>query len=130
MACVRLVHAYKFRLNVKNRFIIFLKNLTIPRLFINFYRLQRSRILETRKVIQRGFKCHKFSPEILCFISNRPHYSLALFSSFIYTCSTSECHCLRECYRGQKLWSTDLAETWHRSCDKVFQEPLWLTSLR
>ena len=26
-----------------------------------------------------------------------------------------QCHCLRKCFRGQKLWSTDLAETWHRS---------------
>ena len=26
-----------------------------------------------------------------------------------------QCHCLRKCSRGQKLWSTDLAETWHRS---------------
>ena len=25
------------------------------------------------------------------------------------------CHCLRKCSRGQNLWSTDLAETWHRS---------------
>ena len=26
-----------------------------------------------------------------------------------------KCHCLRKCSRGQNLWSTDLAETWHRS---------------
>ena len=26
-----------------------------------------------------------------------------------------KCHCLRKCSRGQKLWSIDLAETWHRS---------------
>ena len=26
-----------------------------------------------------------------------------------------KCHCLRKCSRGQKLWLTDLAETWHRS---------------
>ena len=26
-----------------------------------------------------------------------------------------KCHCLRKCSRGQKLWSTDLAETWRRS---------------
>ena len=26
-----------------------------------------------------------------------------------------KCHCLRKCSRGQKLLSTDLAETWHRS---------------
>ena len=26
-----------------------------------------------------------------------------------------KCHCLRKCSRGQKLWSTDLAETCHRS---------------
>ena len=26
-----------------------------------------------------------------------------------------KCHCLRKCSRGQKLWSTGLAETWHRS---------------
>ena len=25
------------------------------------------------------------------------------------------CHSLRKCSRDQKLWSTDLAETWHRS---------------
>ena len=25
-----------------------------------------------------------------------------------------KCHCLRKCSRDQKLWSTDLAETWHR----------------
>ena len=62
------------------------------------------------------------------FTSERPHYLLALFSSFIYTCSTSECHCLRECSRGQKLWSTDLAET-EAGCDEAFQKPLWLTSL-
>ena len=29
--------------------------------------------------------------------------------------SLIKCHCLRKCSRGQKLWSTDLAETWHRS---------------
>ena len=29
---------------------------------------------------------------------------------------TVKYHCLRKCSRGQKLWSTDLAETWHRSC--------------
>lgn len=33
-----------------------------------------------------------------------------------YTDSGSvKCHCLRKCSRGQNLWSTDLAETWHRS---------------
>ena len=26
-----------------------------------------------------------------------------------------KCNCLRKCSRGQTLWSTDLAETWHRS---------------
>ena len=26
-----------------------------------------------------------------------------------------KCHCLRKCSRGKKLWSTVLAETWHRS---------------
>ena len=41
-----------------------------------------------------------------------------------------KCHCLKKCSRGQKLWSTDLAETWHRSwCIKIFQKPIWLTSL-
>ena len=31
------------------------------------------------------------------------------------TIAQLKCHCLRKCSRGQKLWSTDLAETWHRS---------------
>ena len=26
-----------------------------------------------------------------------------------------KCHCLRKCSRDEKLWSTDLAETWLRS---------------
>ena len=26
-----------------------------------------------------------------------------------------KCHCLRKCSRGKNLWSTVLAETWHRS---------------
>ena len=26
-----------------------------------------------------------------------------------------KCQCLRKCSRGQNFWSTDLADTWHRS---------------
>ena len=32
-----------------------------------------------------------------------------------YAGESFKCYCLRNCSRGQKLWSTDLAETWHRS---------------
>ena len=44
-----------------------------------------------------------------------------------------KCHCLRKCSRGQKLWSTDLAETWHRSWVWYFKSHfgslLWLLVL-
>ena len=33
------------------------------------------------------------------------------------TFAISLCHCLRKRSMGQKLWSTDLAETWHRSLE-------------
>ena len=51
--------------------------------------------------------------------------------SMNFACRQSiKCHCLRKCSRDQKLWSTDLAETWHRSWDnEIFKKPLWLTSL-
>ena len=46
----------------KNRSIIFLKNLTIPRLIINLHLRQVSRTLNTKKVIKWGFKCQKLFP--------------------------------------------------------------------
>ena len=64
-------------------FLIFLKNLTIPRLSINVRLSLVSRTLKRRKVIKWGFRYHKFPPDFV-FISERPHYSLALFSSFIW----------------------------------------------
>ena len=38
-----------------------------------------------------------------------------LFSKDQFELMVFKCHCLRKCSRGQKLWSTNLAETWHRS---------------
>ena len=35
-------------------------------------------------------------------------------ASSIFCPISLKCHCLRKCSRGQKLWSTDLAEAWHR----------------
>ena len=42
-----------------------------------------------------------------------------------------KCHCLRKYSRGQKLWSTDLAQTLGTEvgCNERFQKPIWLTSL-
>ena len=47
-------------------------------------------------------------------LHNSNHF-VFFFIIFVSICFSFECHCLRKCSRGQKLLSTDLAETWHRS---------------
>ena len=81
-----LVHTYQFQ----NRSMKFLILLTITRSIVNKYTLQVSRTLKTGKAFKKGLKYNQFPPDVV-FTSERPHYySLALFSSFICTCTTSK----------------------------------------
>ena len=65
------------------------------------------------EVLKQGHKAHVVgffsAPDSLTAIN--PRYGYVIFQPV----TTLKCHCLRKCSRGQNLWSTDLAETWHRS---------------
>ena len=82
-----LVHAYKFHGNLK---IAFLKKLDNPEINHQFTcTLRASRFQgHWKQGRQWGFKCHKIFPSGFVFSSEHPHYSLALFSGFIFTCTT------------------------------------------
>ena len=69
---------------------IFFINSTISRSIVNEYSLQVSRTLKTGKAFKWDLKYNQFFPPDFVFTSERPHYSLALFSSFIYTCTFSK----------------------------------------
>ena len=69
---------------------IFLINVKIPRSIVSEYTLRVSRTLKTVKAFKQGLKYNQFFPPDFVFTSERPHYSLALFSSFICTCTFSK----------------------------------------
>ena len=69
----------------------------------------------------------KITPKKICLFYSNNHdvdyqYFFEFYNSYVldlarfedHTFASFKCHCLRKCSRGQKLWSTDLAETWHR----------------
>ena len=68
----------------------FFINSTIPRSIDKKYSLPVLRTLKTGKAFKQGLKYSQFFPPDFVFTSERPHYSLALFSSFIYTCTFSK----------------------------------------
>ena len=57
------------------------KKLTIPRLIINLYLRQVSRILKTRKVIEWGFNCQNFFPYFV-FTSEHPSLFTGIVCKF------------------------------------------------
>ena len=74
----------------QNCSINFFINSAIWRSIINKYSLQVSRTLKTGKAFKLGLKYNQLFPLDFVFTSERPHYSVALFSSFIYTCTFSK----------------------------------------
>ena len=68
----------------------FFKNLSHYRLVINLYGQQVSRSLKTCKTIKSGLQCTNFFLADFVFTSECPHYSQALYSTCIFTCTTQQ----------------------------------------
>ena len=68
----------------------FFRNLSISRFVISLYGLEVSRSLKTRKAIKSGLQCTTFFLPDFVFTSECPHYSRALYSTFIFTCTTQQ----------------------------------------
>ena len=87
-----LVHAYKFCICKTNRWINFFINLKIPRSInipCKFQEHCKQGRLLNRTSNMTNFPPPPPPPPDFVFTSERPHYLLALFSSFICTCTFS-----------------------------------------